>query len=139
DFAALHRALFYVGFLKGDADLMQQQIAWADGKPAAEATILVGQAEHAAYFGQLRRARKLYQRAIDGYRRSDVNEIAAYRESELARWEAETGNAKQAVVRATAAVRAAPARDLRSLAACAAARAGNIALAHLLELKLDKE
>jgi predicted Zn-dependent protease len=139
DFPGLHRAFYYVGFLQGDADLMQQQVLWAVGKPFAQGTMLTPQAESAAYYGHVHRARELYQRAIQAYQPYGNSGIVAFRKLEKAQWEVAVGNVRQAVLDANSALSLAPERDVRSLGAWVLARAGETAQAQELEHELAKQ
>jgi serine/threonine protein kinase/tetratricopeptide (TPR) repeat protein len=63
--ANMHARLYQLGFLQGDAGLMKEQLAWANGTPGNAATGLIWQAQVAAFQGQLGQADQLTNRAID--------------------------------------------------------------------------
>jgi tetratricopeptide (TPR) repeat protein len=75
--AALHSNLYSVAFTKGETALMQQQLAWAQGKPNGQDSLLGAQADTEAYFGRLKKAREYSRRAIDAAMASDLKESAA--------------------------------------------------------------
>ena len=55
----------YVAFLRGDTAEMEQQVAWAAGKPGTEDLLLSFQSDTEAYYGQLAKARDFSRRAVD--------------------------------------------------------------------------
>ncbi len=61
--ATSHRDLFLIGSVLGDANLTNQQIAWAAGKSDAYLA-LYWQAQSASFAGRLQQARELYARAV---------------------------------------------------------------------------
>jgi tetratricopeptide (TPR) repeat protein len=99
-----HADLYQIAFVRGDTAAMQQQLDWAQGKPD-EYVALFWQAETAAYLGELRRARELNQRGVDGELSRNLKEAAAGTISANALRAAVTGNCQQAredVARASA-------------------------------------
>ena len=90
-----HASLYTIAFVRGDTAAMQQQLDWARGKPD-EYVALFWQASTAAYLGQLRRARDLYQRGADAQLSRNLKEAAAGTISANALRAAVTGNCQQA-------------------------------------------
>ena len=64
DTAAMHRTLYRIAFVQGDATGMQEQIAWAKGRPD-EYLAQIWQAETAAFSGQIRSAREFSSQAFE--------------------------------------------------------------------------
>jgi len=125
-------------FLEGDTAQMENLIASVIGKPGTEDILLAAQADTDSWYGKLRTARGLTQRAIDSARHNDAGETAAgYLVAEALR-EVEAGETEQAKVDANLASKLAPNRDVRAMAALALARVGDVAAAEKLTADLDK-
>src|SRR5438128_2144596 len=135
----LRLALYQAAFLRSDQETMQQQLAWAAGRPGEEDWLLSAQSDTEAYYGRLAKAREFSQRAIDSAKRADARETAALWQVNAAVREAEFGNASSARHDATAALALVPGKDVRSVAALALARAGDAALAQKLFDTLNKD
>ena len=129
---------YQLAFLKGDAAQMAQAASAAMGKPGAEAPLLAAQADTEAWFGKSKNARELTRRAMDSAEHNDAKETAAAYQAEAALREVESGNLEQARADAEAAMKLAPNRDVRTMAALARARAGDTAAADKLAAELDK-
>ena len=125
-------------FLKGDTAQMQQMVVTGMGKPGVEDILLAGQAETEAWYGKLKKARELTQRAMDSAQHNDAKETAATYQAVAALREGESGDTGQARADAVAALKLAPTRDVQDLAALALARAGEIAGAEKVAAELDK-
>ncbi len=134
----LLRNRYLLAFLKGDTEQMAQLVSAAMGKPGTEDLLLAAQADTEAWHGRLKNARELTQRAVDLARRNDAKEAAGSYQALAALREVESGNREQARADAEAAVKLAPDRDVRAMAALALARAGDIAGAEKLAAELDK-
>ena len=139
DHPGLHQNLYAIAFLRGDKAGMQQQVAWATGKPEGEDLMLWSQSATAAYYGQLQRARELSQRAVDAAKRSSNNELAALAQLDLADTVVDFGNAVEASQTVAAALALAPGRDVQVEAAVVLARSGDTAQAGKLADTLSKE
>ena len=87
--------LYGIAFLEGDAATMQQQVDRVAGTPT-EAGMLAMQSVAAAYAGQLRRARKLTETAIDLAMNRGLKEGAGLYSAGDALWEAAYGNCREA-------------------------------------------
>jgi tetratricopeptide (TPR) repeat protein len=70
DSSGLHAILYELRFLQNDAAGMAQQVAWAAGKPDAEAELLRLEADTAAYSGRLGQARDFSRQAVALSKRS---------------------------------------------------------------------
>ena len=129
---------YLLAFLKGDAAQMAQLASTATGKPGTEDLLLAMQADTEAWYGKLKDARELTRRAMDSARHNDAKETAAVYQALAALREVESGNREQARADADAAMKLAPNRDVRTMAALALARAGDTAGAEKLTAELDK-
>ena len=129
---------YLLAFLKGDATHMAQLVSTAMGKPGAEDLLLAAQADTEGWFGKLKSAHELTGRAMDSAQHNDAKETAASYQAAAALREVESGNRKQARVEANAAVKLAPNRYVRAMAALALARAGDTVGAEKLAAELEK-
>jgi len=135
----LRLILYQTGFLRGERETMQQQLAWAAGRPREEDWLLSTQSDTEAYFGHVGKARDFSQRAIDSAVHVDAKETAALWQVNAALREAEFGNAGSARHYAMGALALVPGRDIRSVAALALARAGDAAEAKRLAEGLNRD
>jgi tetratricopeptide (TPR) repeat protein/predicted Ser/Thr protein kinase len=74
--AVMHRTLYRIAFVQGDATTMNQQIEWLSGKPD-EYLAQNWQAETAAFSGQLRKAKEFSNHAFELAERRDLKDVAA--------------------------------------------------------------
>ena len=131
-------ARYVLAFLKGDGTQMAQLAGAAMGKPDMEEGMLATQADTEGWFGKLKNANELTRKAMDSAQYRDAKEIAAEYQAAAALREVESGNSKQARADADAALKLAPNRDVRTIAALALARAGDTTGAEKLATELDK-
>jgi eukaryotic-like serine/threonine-protein kinase len=117
---------------------MAHLVAAAIGKPGTEDQLLAAQADTEAWYGKLKNARELSQRAMESAGHNDAKETAAAYQALAAVREAETGNRERARSDVKDAFRLAVNRDVQTLGALALARAGDTAGAEKLAVKLDK-
>jgi tetratricopeptide (TPR) repeat protein/tRNA A-37 threonylcarbamoyl transferase component Bud32 len=129
---------YQLAFLKGDTAQMAQLVSAAMGKPGTEDLLLASQADTEGWYGKLKKAHELTTRAMDSAQHNDAKETAAGYQAAAALREVESGNQEQARAAAKAAVKLAPNRDVRAIAALALARAGDTAGAEKLAAELDK-
>jgi eukaryotic-like serine/threonine-protein kinase len=129
---------YQLAFLKRDAARMAQVLSAAMGKPGEEDLLLAFQADTEGWYGKLKNARELTERAMDSALRNDAKESAAAYQAAAGLREVEGGNREQARAEATAALKLAPNRDVRAVVALALARAGDTAGAEKLAAELDK-
>ena len=104
----------------------------------SEDLLLATQADTEGWYGKLKDARELTRRAMDSAQHNDAKESAAGYQAAAALREVESGNREQARAEANAALKLAPNRDVRAIAALALARAGDTAEAEKLAAELDK-
>ena len=129
---------YQLEFLKGDAPKMAQLASAATGKQGTEELLLAAQADTDGWHGKLKNAHELTRRAMDSAQHNDAKETAAGYQAAAALREVESGNRAQARAEANAALKLAPNRDVRTVAALALARAGDTAGAEKLAAELDK-
>ena len=134
----LLQSRYWLAFLKGDAAQMAQLVSAAMGKPGFEDLLLAAQADTEGWYGKLKNAHELTRRAMDSAQHNDAKETAATYQAAAALREVEVGNREQARAEANAALKLAPNRDVRAIAALALARAGDTAEAEKLAAELDK-
>ena len=72
----MHRTLYRIAFVQGDATTMQRQIEWTNGKPD-EYVAQNWQAETAAFSGQLRRAKEFSNHGFELTKRRELKDVAA--------------------------------------------------------------
>ena len=125
DYPGLHEVLYTLSFLQNDAAGMQQQLAWAMGKPGAEDAALMQQADTEAYHGQIQKAREFTRQAIESAKRRDAKEVAAFYQARAAAREGLVGNSAQARQAAVAALALSSGRLVKTAAARALALAGD--------------
>jgi len=118
---------------------MQEQLAWAMGKPGIEDQMLSAQSDTEAYYGRFTKARDYSRLGVESARRTGAPEAAAGWKANEALREAEVGNLAQARQQAAEALALSDGRSVRVMAALAFARAGDAAQAQKLAEKLDQE
>src|SRR6266853_1459536 len=125
-------------FLRGDFARMEQQVAWAAGKPGDEDRLLSAQSDTEAYYGRLSKARDFTRRAVDSAVRADSKETAALWQVNAALREAEFGKAAPARQGVTAGMALSEGWEVKVCAAFTLARAGNTPQAQALAESLEK-
>ena len=98
---------------------MAQSAASAMGKPGTEDLLLSMQADTDGCYGKFKNAGELTARAMDSAQHNDAKESAASYLAVAALREVESGNREKARAEANAAVKLAPNRDVRAMAALA--------------------
>jgi eukaryotic-like serine/threonine-protein kinase len=91
----IHDSMYQLAFLTGDADGMQREIKWAEGKPS-EYLLLIDAANVSASRGQIQKAGELIQRSVQVTNRLDFKETTADTQANFAVTQAEVGNATKA-------------------------------------------
>ena len=91
----IHVQMYELAFLNGDADGMQRQIKWSEGKPS-EYLLLLSAASAAAARGQLLKAGELVQRSVQVSDRLGFKETSADTQAAFAVVQARVGNAAKA-------------------------------------------
>src|SRR5438876_4625634 len=94
--SGLGAILYSLAFYRNDTAEMSRQVAAWSGKPDQEYLMLALEADTAAYFGHLGRARELSRQAASSAKRAGENEISATYEAVAALREGLFGNANRA-------------------------------------------
>jgi len=128
----IHVALYALAFVEGDKVVALRESQWATGKPFGKAPLLHVQALAAAASGQLRKARELFEQAVEDAQRSGLKEYAASIVAREALTEAEFGNYRQARERAATALAMARGRSIDAPVAEALALSGDARRAQAL-------
>jgi DNA-binding winged helix-turn-helix (wHTH) protein/Flp pilus assembly protein TadD len=138
DGPVIHESAYTTAFVRNDRSEMERELAWAAAQGDGEFTIFADQADTAAYYGQLRKARELSTRAVESATRSDARETAALWQIDVALSEVETGNRSSARDSVRAGRSLSSSRSVKVVAALALARIGDAAPAEALAQDLEK-
>ena len=89
----LFQSRYWLAFLKGSAAEMAQLVSAAMGKPGSEDLLLATQADTEGWYGRLKNARELTERAMDSAQHNDAKETAADTRlrQRCVRWKREMG------------------------------------------------
>ena len=134
----LAAVLYGIAFYQDDHAEMARQVASAAGKPGQEDLLLALEADTAAYFGRLGKAREFSRQAADSAQRAGEKETAASYYAVSALREALFGNADKSRKQATVAKGRLTGRDLDYGVALALAYAGDQNRAQVLADDLAK-
>jgi tetratricopeptide (TPR) repeat protein len=115
---------YRLAFLQHDAGGMARQVAWSADKPGVRDMLLGAEADTAAFFGRLEKAREFSLQAVASAQQVKENETAAGYEDDAALWEALFGNLADARRHADAALALSNGRDVTFGAALALGFAG---------------
>src|SRR5262249_33572222 len=129
-------ALYLIACAEDDATGMQQQLAWAQGRPD-EFVALDWQAGAAACAGQWRKAQDFAQRAIDLTARGDTEELSARYAADQALRGAALEDCQRAKAAAEQGLKIAPGRASLPRAALALALCGEARRAEALTDELS--
>jgi tetratricopeptide (TPR) repeat protein/tRNA A-37 threonylcarbamoyl transferase component Bud32 len=129
---------YQLAFLKGNSAEMAPLVSTAMGRPGAEDLLLAAQADTEGWYGRLTNANELTRRAMDSAQHNDAKEVAAMYQAAAALREVESGDRERARAEARAAMKLAPNRDVRAIAALGLARAGDVVGAEKLAAQVDK-
>ena len=91
----IHQTLYQLAFVTGDADGMQRETRWAEGKPS-EYLLLYEATAVAASRGQMQKAGELMQRSVAVTDRLGFKGTTAYTEALVAVMQAEVGDTAKA-------------------------------------------
>src|SRR5215472_8917440 len=138
DSPSLHFFLYQLAFLHSDTAGMANEVAWSSGKAGVEDVLLANEADTAAYYGRLGKARDLSRQAAASAKRAEEKETASNYEADAALREALFGNATEARQRAAAALALSSGRDVQFGVALATSFAGDAARAQVLADELAK-
>jgi eukaryotic-like serine/threonine-protein kinase len=121
----LRSYVYSLAFSQGNASQMEQQVAWAAGKPGDEDMLLSAQSDTEAYYGRISKARDFSRRAVESAIRADAKETAAFWQVYAALREAELGNAASAKEGVAGSLPLSSGRDVKMAAALTLARIGD--------------
>jgi tetratricopeptide (TPR) repeat protein len=130
---------YHLAFDEQDPAKMAEVVTAAMGKPGIEDVLLAAQADTEAWYGKLKNARLLTQRAMDSAQHNDAIETAAIYRAGAALREVEVGNGGHSRADANAALKLSQNRDVRIVAALTLARAGDTPAAGRLAGELDRQ
>jgi serine/threonine protein kinase/Flp pilus assembly protein TadD len=135
----VHGGLYFLAFLGSDVSEMVRQVRWSIAKPGVEDWFLGYEADTAAYFGMLGKAREFSNRAATSAEHAGEKEAAASYEMSAALREALFGNVAESRKRVASAFRLSRGRDVKYGAALALALSGDAVRATALadELGMD--
>jgi tetratricopeptide (TPR) repeat protein len=119
DSAGIRFAMYQLGFLQSDDAAMAEQSGWGMDRPGDDAVLLYYQADTAAYYGQLNKARDLSKQAIEAAQRAGRRERAAGCEAAAGLREALFGNGGEAKRYAFEALKASNGKDVQFVASLA--------------------
>ena len=117
--------LYQIAFLEKDTAGMAQQVARSAGKPGIEDTLMANEADTAAFYGRLKKAREFSRQAVDSAERADKKEAAATHLVMSGLREALFGNTDEARRRAALAKNLSTGVDVQYGSALALAYAGD--------------
>jgi len=129
---------YVLAFLRGDTSQMARFASAALVKPGVEDMSLSIQADVEGWYGRLKNATELTDRAMRTAQRNDAKETAAFYLAQAALRDVEAGYKLRARGEANAAVKLAATRDVKGMAALALARAGDLRAAEKVAADLDK-
>jgi tetratricopeptide (TPR) repeat protein len=128
----IHDQLYELAFLNGDAEGMQRQMKWSEGKPS-EYLLLNDATSVAAAHGQMQKAGELLQRSVQVSDRLGFKETTADTQSFFAVTQAEMGNASKAKELAASSSALAHGRSNMESLAVALAMTGEVSRAQAIE------
>jgi len=126
---SLVESYYRLAFLQGDEQKMEESAKVALRRPENESDILAVQADTEAFFGRIKKARALSERAVHTALASNSTENAANWEVTAALREAEYGNPTEAIKYAHSALQRTSSQAVQIAAALALARSGESATA----------
>jgi eukaryotic-like serine/threonine-protein kinase len=118
---------------------MEQQVAWASGKPGAEGLFLSVEAQTTASYGKLARARELFKSSVAADQRDNLKANATSTQGAASLWEADYGNFESARQAAAATLAGASSQTAKILAALALAELKDISHAEAIGRELSQQ
>jgi eukaryotic-like serine/threonine-protein kinase len=134
----LRLMMYYLAFLRSDAEEMNRQVEWGTGKPGSEDVLLSAQSDTEAYYGRMRKARDFTRRAVESALRAGAKETAAAWQVDGALREAEIGNWEPARQETATVLTMSSGIDIRKFVALTRARADDAAHADAAAEELAK-
>lgn len=134
----IHNHLYALAFVNGDEVTMQEQITWANGKPA-EYQAVDWQTQTAAFTGAWRKSQELARRAAEMAVRKDVPEVGAQYTADEALRAAALGQDAKSISLAAAALKLARHKNVLLTVALARALAGEAVGAQTLAREMEQQ
>jgi len=125
DSSGIRFDLYQLAFLQSDGAGMADQVSWAADRPGDDAVMLYYEADTAAYYGQLNKARDLSRQAVAAAERAGRPERAAGCQAAAGLREALFGNGAEAKRATMTALKSSNARDVQFVAALALGMVGD--------------
>ena len=138
DSMTIRQRLYRLAFINGDAQAMQEQFAWASGKPDEYKTVYL-RVPTASFAGEWRKSQEHLRHAVELALRAEDKENAANYSAWQAVYAAWVGQFAQAVTLAEAVLRIERNREILYAAAFALAFAGEAAKAQPLIQELKQQ
>jgi serine/threonine protein kinase/tetratricopeptide (TPR) repeat protein len=138
DSFSIRDRLYSLAFVGNDSAAMQEQLAWASGKPN-EYRAVDWESQTAAFGGAWRRSQDLARRATEMAVRSDAKEVGAQYTAEAASLAAALGQHAQSVGLAEAALKLTRTKVTLTYAALALALAGDAAKTQPLITEIEQQ
>ena len=135
----LQQVLYWMAFLRGNADEMQRIVSRSANIPGAQSVLLTEQANTEAYFGRFGKARELSLTAAMLMQNDGQSEAAGLSLAQAAVLEAEIGEFAQARDLVAKAMRQAHDQHVLTLSALALSRIGDSPKGRALAEQLDKQ
>jgi tetratricopeptide (TPR) repeat protein/predicted Ser/Thr protein kinase len=139
DSSFLRFYLYQITFLQNDSEGMAKQVAWGTGKPGVEEALLDFEADTAAYYGQVRKARGFSRQAVASAKRGQGKEVAAGLEANAALREILCGNRAEARQRVAAALALSTGQGAQYITALVLSLAGDTVWPQKVALGLAKQ
>jgi len=124
DSAFLRMTIYRLSFLENNPAGMAEQLRWAAGKRGTEGLMLEWEAQTAAYFGLMNKARDISRNAIESAMRAQQKETAAQFYANQAFWESLFGSKADARSCANSGLALSSGREMQYVAALGLALAG---------------
>jgi eukaryotic-like serine/threonine-protein kinase len=138
DSGGIRSTLYTLAFLQNDTKGMDEQVAWAAGKPGIEDFMLAAASDTAAYSGRFHKAEEITRQASTSAVRADEKETAAGYEAEAAWRDSLVGNFSEVRGWTDSAMAKTDGRDVVFFAGAALALAGDAAKSQSIANDLAK-
>jgi tetratricopeptide (TPR) repeat protein len=125
DSSGIRFGLYQLAFLQSDDAGMAEEVSWGADRPDDESQLLYYQADTAAYYGQLNKAREFSRQAVAAAERAGLKEGAAGCEAAAGLREALFGNGAEAKRAAGNALKSTNGKDVQFVAALSLALVGD--------------
>jgi hypothetical protein len=114
-------------------------VAWVSGRPEAEGTFFVLQADSAAYYGKLARAHELWQLSMKADQREGLKATAAATQANASVWDADYGDLESARSHGSATLALLPGQAAKILTALSLAETKDASRSEAIAAELNRE